>query len=120
MNHPQCLPSHAIAPQRLLNDYRTARLERAALGPRRELILFIVLNPALNHTILQDAVVRFGCIANFAEVEAFFSSLQIDTWSDHLAVIRRLEPEQTGSWLLSLDGCGEVRIQSDRFLERKR
>jgi hypothetical protein len=120
MNHPLSLPPHAMAPRRLLNDYRAARLERVALGPRRELILFVVLNPAFNLTILQDAVVRFGSIANFAEVEAFFSSLPVDAASDHLALIRRLEPETHGVCLLELEGYGALRILSDRCLERKR
>ncbi len=118
MNHPQPLPAHAAA--RLLNDYRNARLERAALGPRRELTLFILLDPAHNRSILRDAVVRFGSIANFAEVEAFFSALPADPDCDHLAVIRRLEQEKSGSWLLSLAGCGEIRILSERCLEKKR
>ncbi len=118
MNHPQTVPPHAAA--RLQSDYRAARLERAALGPRRELILFILLDPAHNPSILRDAVVRFGSIANFAEVEAFFSALPADPSCDHLALIRRLEQEKPGSWLLSLAGCGEVRILSERCLEKKR
>ena len=119
MNHPQPLPPQAIEPRRLLNDYRMARLERAALGPRRELVLFIHLDAALNRTILQDAVVRFGSIANYTEVEAFFSALPNDAASDHLAIICRLEPEPE-SWLLALEKYGELRIHSDRCLERKR
>lgn len=119
MNHPYPMP-HAAIPRRLLNDYRTARLERVALGPRRELVLFIRLDPAFNSTILQDAVVRFGSIANFHEVEAFFSALPANPACDHLAVIRSLEPETPGCWVLALEGGGEVRILSERCLEKKR
>lgn len=120
MNHPDPLPPHAVTSRRLLNDYRAARLERAALGPRPELVLFIRLDPAHNATILQDAVVRFGSIANFREVEAYFSALPQDVACDHLGIIRRLEPIARGCWVLALEGYGEVRIYSERCLERKR
>ncbi|HEY5993599.1 MAG TPA: hypothetical protein VIU46_03265 [Gallionellaceae bacterium] len=106
--------------QRLSNNYHDAHLERVAIGPRPELVLFIRLDPAHNATILQDAVVRFGSIANFREVEAFFSTLPMDAASDHLGIIRRLEPEARGSWALALEGYGEVRVLSERCLERKR
>jgi hypothetical protein len=104
----------------LLNDYHDAQLERVAIGPRRELTLFLHLDPVWNPSILEYAVVRFGSIDNFDEVERFFSALRCDPASDFITGVSRLEPVQRGRWVLDLDGYEEIVIQTTRCTEQKR
>ncbi len=106
--------------QRLSNNYHDAHLERVAIGPRHELTLFLHLDPVCNPSIARDAVVRFGSIANYAEVEAFFSAIRDEPDSEFLAGVKRLEPEPRGGWLLDVEGYGRISIQSARCLEKKR
>ncbi len=105
---------------RLLNDYHDAQLERVAIGPRREVTLFIHLDPVWNRTILENAVVRFGSISKFEEVERFFSALRSDAARDFITEVCRLEAGQKGSWLLDLEGYGEIVIRTTRCTEQKR
>lgn len=105
---------------RLLNDYHDSRLERVAIGPRRELTLFIHLDPALNATILEDAVVRFGAIANFSEVERFIFALDCNPARDFISEVCRLEPVERGRWVMALDGYDELVINSPHCTEQKR
>lgn len=106
--------------QRLSNDYHDAHLERVALGPRHEVTLFLQLEPAWNPSIARDAVVRFGSIANYAEVEAFFSGIPDDPECEFLAGVSRLEPEPAGGWLMDVEGYGRISIKSGRCMEKKR
>jgi hypothetical protein len=105
---------------RLLNDYHDAQLERVAIGPRRELTLFIHLDPVCNPSILEYAVVRFGSIDNFEEVERYFSALRWDPARDFITEVSRLEPVQRGRWVLDLDGYEEIEIRTTRCTEQKR
>lgn len=105
---------------RLLNNYHDARLESVAIGPRRELTLFIHLDPVWNATILQDAVVRFGSIANFDEVERFFSNLHCDPARDCISEVYRLEPLEKGRWVIDLEGNREIVVHSPHCTEQKR
>ena len=105
---------------RLLNNYHDAHLERVAIGPRRELTLFIHLDPVCNASILEDAVVRFGAIANFDEVERFFSSLQCDPTRDFISEVCRLEPLEKGRWLIDLQDYEQIVIHSPHCTEQKR
>jgi hypothetical protein len=105
---------------RLLNNYHDARLERVAIGPRRELTLFIRLDREWNTSILEDAVVRFGAIVNFADVERFFSAMCCDPARDFISAVCRLEPLEKGRWLLDLDGHEALVIQSPHCTEQKR
>ena len=104
----------------LLNDYHDAQLERVAIGPRRELTLFLHLDPVFNPSILEYAVVRFGSIDNFAEVERFFSALQCDPARDFITGVCRLEPVQPGRWVVDLDGYEAIVIRTTRCTEQKR
>lgn len=104
----------------LLNNYHDARLERVAIGPRRELTLFIHLDSEWNATILEDAVVRFGAIANFDEVERFFAALDCNPARDFISGVCRLEPVERGRWVMALDGYDELVIQSPHCTEQKR
>lgn len=104
----------------LLNDYHDAQLERVAIGPRRELTLFIHLDPLWNPSILEYAVVRFGSIDNFDEVERFFSGLHCDPARDFITEVSRLEPVQPGGWVIDLDGYDEIVIRTTRCTEQKR
>lgn len=104
----------------LLNDYHDAQLERVAIGPRRELTLFLHLDPVWNPSILEYAVVRFGSIANFEEVERFFSGLRCDPARDFITGVCRLEPARQGGWVVDLDGYEEIVIRTSRCTEQKR
>lgn len=110
---------HAPLPH-LLNDYHHAQLERATTGARRELTLFMHLDPAWNQSILEYAVVRFGDIDNFEEVERFFSALKYDPAQDFITGVRRLEAAQQGGWVLDLEGYDEIVIRSPHCTEQKR
>jgi len=103
----------------VLNNYHDSHLERVALGPRRELTLFIELDRQANRSIANNAVVRFGTIANYEEVEAFFSTMR-DPGGPYLADVSRLEQQQKDSWLLGFTGYGEIRVRSARCTEQKR
>ncbi len=104
----------------LLNDYHDSQLERVAIGPRRELTLFIHLDPECNPSILEYAVVRFGSRDNFDEVERFFSALHCDPARDFITEVSRLEPAQQGGWVIDLDGYEEIVIRTCRCTEQKR
>lgn len=106
--------------QRLSNNYHEAHLERVALGPR-ELTLFLHLDPVRNTSIAHDAVVRFGAIANYEEVEAFFSALPAPAaHGAFMAEVSTLEQEPRGGWLLDVEGYGRLSILSQRCIEKKR
>ncbi len=117
------LPLPAVPPrvQRLSNNYHDACLERVALSPRRELTLFLHLDPVCNPSIARDAVVRFGAIDNYEEVAAFFSALPAPgADGTFLAGVSRLEQEPAGGWLLDVEGYGELCIMSSKCIEKKR
>lgn len=62
-------------------DYYGAVIHEATLGPRRELTLRIELWPTGNPTFGGGDLVtlRFGAIANFAEVQRFFADVPTDS-----------------------------------------
>ena len=105
---------------RLLNNYHDARLESVAIGPRRELTLFIHLDPVWNATILEDAVVRFGGIVNFDEVERFFSDMHCDPARSFISEVHRLAPLERGKWVIDLEGQKQLVIHSPHCTEQKR
>ena len=104
----------------MLNNYRASHIERVTLNPQHELALFIQLDPARNTSISSNAVVRFGAIANYGEVEAFFSAIQAAPHGAYLAELSRLEQAQKGSWLVDVAGVGAISIRSARCTEQKR
>jgi hypothetical protein len=107
--------------QRLNNNYHDAQIDRFALGPRKDLTLFLHLDPVWNTSIARDAVIRFGAIGNYEEVEAFFAALPPPRAEGaFMAEVSALEQGPTGGWLIDVEGYGRLNIMSAKFIEKRR
>jgi len=106
--------------QQLSGNYRDAHIERFALGPHRDLTLFLQLDPASNPSIAQHAVVRFGAIVNYEEVAAFFSAMAASNAGGAPAEVRSLEHGAREGWGIDVAGYGKLSIMSARCIEKKR
>ncbi len=104
----------------LFNNYHDSRIDRIELGPRNELTLFIHTDPVWNPSVSRHAVVRFGAIANYEEVAAFFSALPASNDGGAVAEVGNLQPSQTGSWLIDVKGYGRIYVVSPKCSERRR
>lgn len=102
------------------NNYHDSRIERVELGPCAELTLFIHTDPVWNPSVSRHAVVRFGAIANYEEVAAFFSALPASNDGSAVAEVNDLQPSQTGSWLIDVKGYGRISVMSSKCSERRR
>lgn len=105
--------------QHLTNDYHDAHIDRIALGPQKDLTLFLHLDPAWNTSIARHAVVRFGAIGNYEEVEVFFSAIP-PSGDAFLAEVSNLEHNPRGGWLIDVKGHGKLSIESSRCIEKRR
>ncbi len=104
--------------QSLFNNYHDSRIDRIELG-RNELTLFIHTDPVWNPSVLRHAVVRFGAIANYEEVAAFFSSLPASN-DGTMAELSDLQPGRHGGWLIDVKGYGRISVMSTKCSERRR
>ena len=88
------------------------------LGPRRELILDVLLDPVWNkHSA--SANLRFGAIENFDQVSSFFGSLPKPQADGCIAEIEKLEADDVGgnALLLQLSAQASLRIESRKISE---
>ncbi len=107
--------------QTLFNNYHDSYIERIALGPRRELALFMHTDPVWNPSVSQHAVVRFGAIANYEEVAAFFSEIPASAPAGaFVAEVDSLKPGQKGSWIIDVKGYGQINVMSQKCSEQRK
>ena len=68
-----------MAFRRLTYGYHDAQLEACELGPQREVVLQVRLDPVWNRHAPRYVRLRFGAIQNFDEVQVFFERLKAAT-----------------------------------------
>lgn len=105
-----------------VHKYHDSHLVGVTLGPRRELMLEIDLDPVWNSGGPGSVCVRFGNIQNYEEVAAFFGSVpQLQPPRTYIAQVIGLEyltREAGADWLLlDLDEYGCVNIHSRNITE---
>lgn len=99
-------------------NYHDGLLMGFTLGPRRELILDVLLDSVWNkHST--SANVRFGAIENFDQVSSFFGSLPKPQAGRCIAEIEKLVADDTGgnAVLLKLERLASLRIESSKISE---
>jgi hypothetical protein len=100
-------------------NYHDACLASFTLGPRRELILEIALDPVWNKQAPPTAYVRFGGIENYDEIVSFFRALPPPRSNGYIAEIVGLQYTGDGpNWVVAdLQGHGHIRIRSHHVIE---
>lgn len=98
----------------LTYEYHDSWLERFELGPRRELILQIRLDPVWNPRAPEDVRLRFGGIQNFDEVRTFFDLLE-PVSRGALNVVDEIARPEKGKWIVDLDRSGTVTIVTSKL-----
>jgi hypothetical protein len=95
--------------------YHDALLETCQVGPQREVILRIRLDPVWNPTAPREVTVRFGAIQNFDAVRAFFDRLIRSAERDVLDEIVGIVPSGKGQWTIDLARAGAVKILTPKI-----
>jgi len=109
---------HEMSAPELRHTYHDASIVAFAAGPRNEIRLEIALDPVWN--TCRSVVLRFGAIANLAEVTSFFGRIPPKVVPEaHLATIERLEYKSSkpATAVLQLDGLGTIEIESAKVTE---
>jgi hypothetical protein len=92
--------------------YHDAVLESCRLGPRRELVLDVRLDPSMNSGSSRHISLRFSAIDNFDQVQDFFEVLAGQR--NALGRIESVECLENGSWRVELDQAGMVTITTKK------
>ncbi len=107
-----------MAYRRLRYGYHDAQLERCQVGPQREVILEIRLDPAWNRHAPRYVRLRFGAIQNFEDVRAFFERVMArpdrrpEGFLDEIAGI---QCTAKGRWVVDLERGGSITIVSPKM-----
>lgn len=102
----------------LQHNFHDASLRQVSLGPRREVTLVCKLDLCFNSNASPVMAVRFGGIANYDEVSAFFHPVaSTEAGHDYIARVDRLDYDEMDGltsgelrFRLELDGIGVVKI----------
>ena len=100
-------PAASVDPK-LKYRYHDGVLERSRVGPRRELILEVRLDPAANAGFSRTVLLRFSGIDNIEEVRVFFERAAAASPSA-TGILGRIDTVafvEKGKWLVELEHGG--------------
>ena len=95
-------------------EYHDAVVERHQIGPKRELILDVVLDQFLNPGAPKNVQLRFGAIDNMEAVRSFFQRPSRVTQPGGFERLERIELITKGKWLIVVDHRGQVTIATHK------
>jgi len=107
-----------MAHRKLMYGYHDAQLEGCQVGPQREVILDIRLDPVWNRHAPRHVRLRFGAIQNFDDVQSFFDRVLArpdrapEGFIDEIAGI---VCTAKGAWVVDLDRGGSVTIGTPKM-----
>jgi hypothetical protein len=102
------------------HNFHDGRLASFNLGPGRELMLEIALDPVWNRASPSFVSVRLGGIENFNEVASYFRALPMPQRPDtYIAEVIGLSYIKEGpNWVLvDLQGHGHIKVRSHHVTE---
>ena len=95
--------------------YHDAVVERRQVGPRREIILELQLDPVLNPGAPQKVRLRFGGVENFNEVRSFFEKAPGLTNPEAFERVERIAWIEKGKWVIEVDHRGAITIATPKL-----
>ena len=95
--------------------YHDSLLESHRVGPQRELILEIRLDPVWNPGAQQNVRLRFGAIENLDEVRSFFHQTAGRMKAGAFERVERIALLEKGKWVVELDSRGTVMISTSKI-----
>jgi hypothetical protein len=107
-----------MAFRKLTYGYHDAQLEACELGPQREVVLQIRLDPVWNRHAPGYVRLRFGAIQNFKDVEVFFERLKAASDrppEGYLDGIAGIACTSKHTWVVDFDRGGSVTIVTSKM-----
>jgi hypothetical protein len=100
---------------KLSRNYHDSQVANCRIGPQREVILEIRLDPVWNPTTPSSVELRFRAIQNFEEVRAFFQRIQNAADREFLDEVVGIVCKRKGEWTVDLDRGGAVTIATPKL-----
>jgi len=103
----------------LAHEYHDVSVEKIDLGPRREVVLHVRLDPVWNNGDSSVRRLHFSAIQNFDEIEAFFAASTVPNTPDAAIdeVIGIVQPQKRVIGL-DLARLGYVEFRGTKLHER--